>query len=215
MAETFAEDRPMAVQIYGHAIEEMTEAARRVVDLGASAVDINMGCPVRKVVRTGGGSALMCDAVSATKLVEAVVNAVNTPVTVKMRLGWDSQSLTAPILAREFESVGVAAVIIHGRTRAGVQGIGRSKRDSRGGRGGGSHAGRRQRRHPDTGRRGPDVPRDGFAAISIGRGALANPFLFRQLAHWAEHGHPGPEPTFEERVSVMERPLPPSGKPAG
>jgi tRNA-dihydrouridine synthase B len=206
LAETQPEDQPMAVQIYGHVIDEMCEAARRVVELGASAVDINMGCPVRKVVKTGGGSALMCDSVSASKLVEAVVKAVNVPVTVKMRLGWDSESLTAPALAREFEKVGVAAVIVHGRTRE--QGFkGSVDRD------GIRAVVEAVDRLPIVGngdiRTLTDASRmlrdTGCSAISIGRGALANTFLFRQLANWAECGHPGPEPTFEERVSVMER----------
>src|SRR3954447_5098267 len=100
LAETCPEDKPIAIQIYGHVIAEMEYAARWVVDHGASAVDINMGCPVNKVVKTGGGSALMCQADAAVKLVESVVNAVNAPVTVKMRLGWDEHSLTAPALAR-------------------------------------------------------------------------------------------------------------------
>src|SRR3954469_5384560 len=117
LAETCPDDRPIAIQIYGHVVDEMCAAARWVVDHGASAVDINMGCPVKKVVKTGGGSALMCDAVSATRLVAAVVDAVAVPVTVKMRLGWDDDNLTAPELARQFERVGVAGVIIHGRTR--------------------------------------------------------------------------------------------------
>src|SRR3954469_20275983 len=73
LSQTCPEDRPIAIQIYGGAIEEMREAARRMVDNGASIIDINMGCPVRKVVKTGGGSAMMCDADSATKLVAAVV----------------------------------------------------------------------------------------------------------------------------------------------
>ena len=111
-------DRPLAIQLYGHVIPEMELAARWVEAHGASVVDINMGCPVRKVVRSGGGSALLCQVDRAVELVGAVVRAVAIPVTVKMRLGWDDQSLTAPILAREFEQVGAAAVIVHGRTRA-------------------------------------------------------------------------------------------------
>jgi nifR3 family TIM-barrel protein len=206
LAETCPVDRPMAIQIYGHVISEMREAARRVVDLGASAVDINMGCPVNKVVKTGGGSALMCQADAAVALVEAVVGAVDVPVTVKMRLGWDDQTLTAPALARAFERVGVAGVIVHGRTRA--QGFeGRVNRDG-------------IRAVVEAVERIPVVANGdirtladadatfretGCAAISIGRGALSNPFLFRQLAHWAEHGEPGPEPSFEERLDLMAR----------
>ena len=161
LAETCAQDRPLAIQIYGHVTSEMESAARWVVDQGASAVDINMGCPVNKVVKTGGGSALMCQTESAVALVEAVVQAVDAPVTVKMRLGWDAETLTAPALAREFEKVGVAAVIIHGRTREqGFTGRVNRAGHSRGGRGRRADAGRRQRRHPHAGRRRRDVPRD-------------------------------------------------------
>jgi nifR3 family TIM-barrel protein len=204
LAETCAEDRPVSIQIYGHVIDEMTQAARWVVDNGATSVDINMGCPVNKVVNTGGGSALMCQAVEATKLVEAVVNSVNVPVTVKMRLGWDDTSLTAPDLARGFEKVGVAAVIIHGRTRA--QGF----------KGGVSREGIKAvveavDKIPVVGNGDIRTIEDaagmfsetGCHAISIGRGALSNPFLFRQLASWASTGHPGLEPSFEDRIDVM------------
>jgi len=118
LVQTCPADRPLAVQIYGAEPEEMIAAAQWLESSGVSAVDINMGCPVHKVVRGGGGSAMMCDAHRAVGLVRVVVEAVSIPVTVKMRLGWDEANLTAPFLAREFEQVGVAAVIIHGRTRA-------------------------------------------------------------------------------------------------
>jgi nifR3 family TIM-barrel protein len=206
LAETCPEDRPVAIQIYGHVADEMERAARMVVELGASIVDINMGCPVKKVVKTGGGSALMCQTDTAVALVERVVRAAGVPVTVKMRLGWDDQSLTAPGLARAFEQVGVAAVIIHGRTR------------EQGFHGSVNRAGIRAvveavERIPVVGNGDIRTLDDaeatlretGCAAISIGRGALGNPFIFRQLAHWAEHGEPGPDPSFEERVDVMER----------
>ncbi len=204
LAETCAIDRPLAIQLYGHVIPEMELAARWVEAHGASVVDINMGCPVRKVVRSGGGSALLCQVDRAVELVGAVVRAVAIPVTVKMRLGWDDQSLTAPILAREFEQVGAAAVIVHGRTRA--QGF--------------SGAVDRQgiRAVVNAVQRIPVVANGdvrtiadaasmfeetGCAAISIGRGALANPFFFRQLSHWAHTGEPGPDPGFEERLDLM------------
>jgi nifR3 family TIM-barrel protein len=206
LAETCPEDRPISIQIYGGVIREMEYAARWVVDHGASAVDINMGCPVNKVVKTGGGSALMCQADSAVALVAAIVKSVNVPVTVKMRLGWDEDSLTAPALARAFENVGIAGVIVHGRTR------------EQGFKGDVSRAGIRAvveavDRIPIVGNGDIRTVADaaatfvetGCSAISIGRGALSNPFLFRQLAHWAQHGDPGPEPTFEERVDLMVR----------
>ncbi len=206
LCETCPEDRPMAIQLYGHTIPEMCEAARRMEAHGASIIDINMGCPVRKVVKTGGGSRLMCDATAATTLVAAVVDAVQVPVTVKMRLGWDSQNLSAPPLAREFEQVGVAAVIVHGRTRA--QGF----------KGGVDRAGIRAvveavERMPIVGN--GDIrtiaeaaqmfEETGCAAISIGRGALGNPFIFRQLERWSRAGAPGPDPTFDERLDMMRR----------
>ena len=204
LAETCDEDRPLAIQIYGHIIDEMRQAARWVVDHGATVVDINMGCPVNKVVKSGGGSALMCQAESATRLVAAVVDAVPVPVTVKMRLGWDDLNLSAPALARSFEQVGAAGVIIHGRTRE--QGFkGHVKRD------GIRAVVEAVESIPVVGNGDVRTIHDaetmfretGCAAVSIGRGALANPFLFRQLTHWVEHGDPGPEPTFEERVDTM------------
>src|SRR5438067_8921570 len=118
LIQTCPEDRPVAVQIYGSVPQEMRDAAQWLQDYGVSSVDINMGCPVHKVVRGGGGSAVMCDAAgTTTAMVRSVVEAVRIPVTVKMRLGWDAQNVTAPALAREFEQSGVAAVTIHGRTR--------------------------------------------------------------------------------------------------
>ena len=114
----------------------MEQAARWVEARGVPAVDINMGCPVRKVVKGGGGSALMCQMDRAVDLVGAIVAAVKIPVTVKMRLGWDDESLSAPELARAFERVGVAGVIIHGRTREqGFKGPVEPRRHPRGGRG--------------------------------------------------------------------------------
>ncbi len=206
LAETCPEDWPLAIQIYGSVASEMREAARWAVDQGAAVVDINMGCPVNKVVKTGGGSALMCQSDAATRLVAAVVEAVDAPVTVKMRLGWDDSDLSAPALARAFESVGVAAVIIHGRTRA--QGFrGEVNRD------GIRAVVEAVDRIPIVGNGDIRTLRDaeqmfretGCDLISIGRGALANPFLFRQLARWAESGDPGPDSTFGERVDVMDR----------
>ena len=111
------DDRPVAIQIYGANPQEMADAAQWLENYGADVIDINMGCPVHKITKGGGGSAMMCDVVNTVKLVEKVVAAVKIPVTVKMRLGWDDTNHSAPFFAREFEKVGVAGVIIHGRTR--------------------------------------------------------------------------------------------------
>src|SRR5689334_20299150 len=97
LIRTCPEDRPVAVQIYGANAAEMREAAQWLEEYGVSSVDINMGCPVNKVTRGGGGSAMMCNAGSTVDLVRTIVEGVRIPVTVKMRLGWDEDNLTAPL----------------------------------------------------------------------------------------------------------------------
>ena len=206
LIQTCPEDRPVAVQIYGSNALEMRDAAQWLENYGVSAVDINMGCPVHKVVRGGGGSAMMCDVVNTVGLVRTIVEGVRIPVTVKMRLGWDDDNLSAPFFAREFEKVGVAAVTVHGRTRA--QGFG----------GGVNLDGIRAvveavERIPILGngdvRTIADAERmlrvTGCAGIAIGRGALLNPWFFAQLTRWEQTGHPGPPATYHQRLEFMDR----------
>ena len=199
-------DRPLSVQIFGGKAEELAGAARWLQDRGlAEIIDINMGCPVRKVVAVGGGSSLMCDTAGGTiELVRKVVDAVSLPVTVKMRLGWDDSQLTAPYFAREFEKIGVAAVTIHGRTRE--QGFsGNVNRDG-------------IRRVVEAVDRMPVfgngdimniadaetmIRETGCHGLAIGRGALANPWFFRQLTNWVYDGEPGPRGTYHERIQFM------------
>lgn len=111
-----AED-PVSMQLVGCEPDQMAEAARLVEDRGAAIIDINMGCPVRKVVNGDAGSALMRDVPLATRLIEATVKAVKVPVTVKMRMGWCHDSLNAPELARIAEDLGARMITVHGRTR--------------------------------------------------------------------------------------------------
>jgi nifR3 family TIM-barrel protein len=199
-------ERPLFVQIFGSKPQEMAGAAQWLVERGlADGIDINMGCPVRKVVAVGGGSSMMCDTTGATvELVRKVVEAVPVPVTVKMRLGWDDTSLSAPYFAREFEKAGVAAVTIHGRTR------------EQGFAGGVNHDGIRRvveavekipvfgngdvRSIADAARMIEDT---GCHGIAIGRGALADPWIFRQLDNWVRTGNPGPRGTYAERIAFM------------
>ena len=204
---TCPEDRPLAVQIYGGTNDDMATGAKWVEDYGATIIDINMGCPVRKVVKGGGGSAMMCDTTGSTiDLVAKVVAAVKVPVTVKMRLGWDADSLTAPYFAREFERVGVAAVTIHGRTRE--QGFSGSVNLD-----GIRAVVEAVDKIPVIGNGDVRSLRDadrmlratGCAGIAIGRGALANPWLFRQLTNWMTTGRPGPRGTYDERLDFMVR----------
>jgi nifR3 family TIM-barrel protein len=203
---TVPAERPLFVQIFGSRPDEMAAAARWLVEQNlADGIDINMGCPVRKVVKTGGGSSLMCDTTGATaEMVRRVVEAVPVPVTVKMRLGWDDAQLSAPYFAREFEKVGVAAVTIHGRTR------------EQGFSGGVNHDGIRRvveavERIPVFGngdvRTVADAARmiadTGCHGIALGRGALADPWIFRQFSRWVETGDPGPRGTYAERLAFM------------
>lgn len=111
-------ERPTAIQLFGSVPEEMAEAARIVAERGADLIDVNMGCPVPKVVRNGEGSALMKDPALAGRILAAMVRAVPIPVTVKFRAGWDDDQRNAVEFAKTVEAAGVAAVAVHGRTRA-------------------------------------------------------------------------------------------------
>src|SRR3954449_1600885 len=117
LIETNPADQPLAVQLFGSVPGEMRDAAVYLESIGISSVDINMGCPVRKVCKVGGGSAMMTELEKTSALVKGMVDAVKIPITAKMRLGWDDQNLTAPDLGRALEDVGVAAISVHGRTR--------------------------------------------------------------------------------------------------
>jgi tRNA-dihydrouridine synthase B len=208
LIETCPEDKPFAVQIFGSDPAVMTEAARFLEARGADSVDINMGCPVERITKNGSGASMMCRADATIELVRAVVESVRIPVTVKMRLGWDSSQITAPQFAREFEQAGIAAVAIHGRTRA--QGFsGSVDRD-----------GIRQvveavERIPVIGngdvRNVADAEQmlreTGCAGVSIGRGALANPWIFRQLDEWERSGSFSPPGNFDERLALLRRQL--------
>ena len=117
VATDCAEEFPMAVQLVGHDPATMAEAARIAAGRGAAVVDINMGCPVKKVVKKMCGSALMRDEAHAARIVRAVVEAVDLPVTLKMRMGWDDDHLNAPRLAAIAEACGIRMITVHGRTR--------------------------------------------------------------------------------------------------
>jgi tRNA-dihydrouridine synthase B len=208
LIQTCPADRPLAVQLFGSVPAEMRDAALLLESLGFASVDINMGCPVRKVTRIGGGSTMMTELKKTAGLVRGMVEAVKIPVTAKMRLGWDSENLTAPDLARALEDAGVAAVFVHGRTRA--QGFGGTV----------SLAGIRVvveavHRIPVIGNGDVTTPEaakrmfaeTGCAGVSIGRGAFYNPWIFRQTRHYLRTGELLPEPSFDERVRVMCRHL--------
>ena len=208
LIETNAADQPLAVQLFGSVPREMSEAAKILEGLGVASVDINMGCPVRKVCKVGGGSAMMTELDKTAALVKGMVDAVKIPVTAKMRLGWDDQNLTAPDLARVLEGVGVAAIFVHGRTRE--QGFGGTV----------NLAGIRKvveavKSIPVIGNgdvvtaeaAGHMLEETGCAGVSIGRGAFYNPWIFRQTVELLATGAVPVEPAFSERVRVMCRHL--------
>jgi tRNA-dihydrouridine synthase B len=208
LIETCPADRPLAVQLFGSVAEEMRDAAVYLESIGISSIDINMGCPVRKVCRVGGGSAMMTELDKTAALVRGMVDAVKIPVTAKMRLGWDDQNLTAPDLARVLEDAGAAAIFVHGRTRE--QGFGGSV----------NLAGIRAvvqavKKIPVIGNGDVTTPQaaqmmfaeTGCAGVSMGRGAFYNPWIFLHTAHFLRGGGLLPEPEFEERIRVMRRHL--------
>ncbi len=208
LIQSCPQDRPLAVQLYGIVPEEMRDAAVLLESLGVSTVDINMGCPVRKICRNGGGSSMMADHMKAARVVSLMVSAVKIPVTCKMRLGWDDTNLTAPDLACALEDAGVAAIAVHGRTRQ--QGFAGSVNIP------GIRAVVQAVRHvPVIGNGDITTPQSaktmfeqtGCAAISIGRGAFYNPWIFRHTGHYLATGELLSEPAFEERIAVMKRHL--------
>jgi nifR3 family TIM-barrel protein len=208
LIETSPSDSPLAVQLFGSVPEEMRDAAVMLEDRGVHSIDINMGCPVKKVVKVGGGSAMMTELDKTAALVKGMVNAVKIPVTAKMRLGWDDDNLTAPDLARTLEDVGVAAIFVHGRTRE--QGFGGTV----------NLAGIRKvveavKTIPVIGNGDIITPQaakkmldeTGCAGVSIGRGAFYDPWIFKRTLQFISGGELPPEPSFTERVRILRRHL--------
>jgi nifR3 family TIM-barrel protein len=197
-------DQPLAIQLFGAVPEEMRDAAALCESLGAQSVDINMGCPVKKVVQIGGGSAMMTELRKTAALVRGMVEAVKIPVTAKMRLGWDEDNLTAPELARVLEDTGVAAVFVHGRTRAqgfsgtvnltGIRAVVEAVHRI-------PVIGNGDVTHPEAAKH--MLAETGCTGVSVGRGAFYDPWIFRRTDHYLRTGELLPEPTFAERVRVL------------
>jgi len=208
LIETCPTDRPLAVQLFGSVPEEMRDAALYLESLGVASVDINMGCPVRKVCRVGGGSAMMTELDKTANLVRGMVQALKIPVTAKMRLGWDDENITAPDLARALEDVGTAAIFVHGRTRQqgfsgtinlrGIESVVKAVRSI-------PIIGNGDVTTPEAAKK--MLEQTGCAGVSVGRGAFYNPWIFQHTLHYLNTGEVLPEPRFEERVRVMCRHL--------
>ena len=203
---THPEDRPLSVQIFSGDVEQLVAAAAWLEDRGFEGVDINMGCPMAKVNSQGGGARLMCDPEGACQTVSAVVAAVSIPVTVKMRLGWDHDQITAPALARAFEQEGAAAITIHGRTRA--QGF-HGRVDLEGIRA----TVEAVESIPVIGNGDVRTVEDAFAmrratgcdAVAIGRGAMLDPWIFFRISRARTGEAEGWNPTADEQLTFLDR----------
>ncbi|TNE39995.1 MAG: tRNA dihydrouridine synthase DusB, partial [Alphaproteobacteria bacterium] len=197
------DDQPMAVQLAGCDPEIMAEAAKLNADMGAQIIDINMGCPVKKVTSGMAGSSLMRDIDHARKILEATVGAVDLPVTLKMRTGWDDESRNAPELARIAEDVGIRMLTVHGRTRcqffkgeADWRFIGEVKKAvsipviANG-----------DIQSPDNAAEA--IRQSGADGVMIGRGSYGRPWFVSQVAAFLGRGMRIEDPDFEEQKAIL------------
>ncbi len=200
-------ERPLGVQLFGGNAEHMAEAARHVIDwVRPDFIDLNFGCPVNKVVAKNGGSALLKDCPALAAVAGAVVRAVApVPVTAKIRIGWDDHSVNAPSVAHILEDLGIAAIAVHGRTRAqGYSGaadwkvigeVAAAVRVPVIGNGDITNAADVARRRAET----------GIAGVMIGRAAMSSPWIFEQIKHELATGEPLPPPHLAERWALIRQ----------
>lgn len=201
------QERPVAIQIYGNEVAHMVEAAKRVEAAHPDILDINFGCPVKKVARKGCGAGMLRDIPKLLEITRAVVDAVKIPVTVKTRLGWDDESRCIVELAEALQDCGIAALTVHGRTRAQMYTgdadwtlIGRIKENPR-------------MRIPVIGNgdvRTPERAKEcfdkyGVDAVMIGRASFGQPWIFRDVKHYLDTGQPAVPFTFGECMEVLRR----------
>jgi nifR3 family TIM-barrel protein len=203
--DIFEEERPVGIQIFGGDEEAMALSAKIVETVNPNLLDINFGCPVKKVVSKGAGAAVLQDIPLMIRLTESVVRSTSLPVTVKTRLGWDFDSINIEEVAERLQDVGIKALSIHGRTRSQLykgeadwSWIAKVKNNPR-------------IRIPIFGNGDIDSPekaleyknRYGIDGIMIGRAAIGYPWIFREIKHYLKTGEHLAPPTIEERVAVI------------
>jgi nifR3 family TIM-barrel protein len=207
MLEIDPGERPVSLQIFGADPGVMVETAVAVAEAGADLLDINMGCPVPKVVKNGEGAALLNNLPLAGAIIAAVTGAVKIPVTVKCRLGWDMEHIVAPELAKIAENCGAAAIAVHGRTRdqfytgkaawdeiakikqiVSIPVIGNGDIDT-----------------PEAARE--IIQQTGCDGVMIGQGCLGKPWIFKQVSVFLEEGLSIPEPSVAEKFAIMAKHL--------
>ncbi len=195
-------ERPLGIQIYGHLIDPMVEAAKMVEQVNPDLIDINFGCPVKKIANRGAGAGMLKDVDLMVRITEAIVKSVNLPVTVKTRIGWDEDNKNIIEVAERLQDVGIKAISIHGRTRAQMYKgkadwtlIGEVKKNVR------MHI-------PVIGNGDIDSPEKAkeyfekysVDGIMVGRASVGKPWIFRDIKHYLKTGDKLPDPTVEEKV---------------
>ncbi len=207
--QLFDFDRPVAIQIYGHNVDSMVRAAQVAEEVNPDFIDINFGCPMKKIIRHGAGAAFLKDLPAMQEMAAAVVKAVKLPVTAKTRLGWTESDKPIVEAALRLQDAGVAALAIHGRTREQLYTgkadwtlIGEVKNNPKIqipiiGNGDINSAAKAKKLLDET----------GVDALMIGRGAIGRPWLFNEVKHYLETGELLPAPTVEQVVDVIKEQL--------
>lgn len=200
-------ERPAAIQIYGRDVQSMVEAAKIAEAAGPDILDINFGCPVKKVASKGAGSGMLRNVPLLLEITQAVVKAVKIPVTVKTRLGWDCEHLIITTLAEQLQDCGIQALTIHGRTRSQMYTgeadwtlIGEVKNNPR-------------IKIPIIGNGDITTPeklaenynRYGVDGVMVGRAAIGCPWIFREMKYFLEHGSPIPPISANEKMALLRR----------
>lgn len=199
-------ERPVTIQIYGRYIDSMTEAAKIVEEVQPDFIDLNFGCPVKRVAQKGAGAGLLKDIPLMIEMAERIVKAVKVPVTAKTRLGWDCEHIIIEDITERLQDVGIQALAIHGRTRSQMyageadwEPIGRVKNNPR-------------IQIPIIGNGDITSPQKakeafdkyGVDAVMIGRGAIGRPWIFKQIKHYFQTGEMLPDLSVAEQIDILK-----------